>query len=77
MTVLGVVVVLVLLALLYWGVNTAPFIVGQFRTILSWFLVAVAVVILVLFVLQILGVSTNLGHVRLSFFSGGWYRSLG
>jgi hypothetical protein len=66
MTILTLVVVLVLLALLYWGTNTAPFIIGAFRTILSWLWVAIAVVIIVVFILQLLGISIpHGGEVRL------------
>jgi hypothetical protein len=69
MTVLGLVVLLIVLALLYWGVNTAPFIIGSFRAILSWFLVAVAVVLIVVFILQVLGITigngAHVGNVRL------------
>ena len=58
MSILSLVVILLILALLYWGTNTAPFITGQFRTIFSWLWVALAVVALVVFVLGVLGVST-------------------
>lgn len=65
MTVLGLFAILVVLALLYWGANTAPFIVGQFRTIISWFLVAVAVVCLVIFILGVFGVALPHGNATL------------
>jgi hypothetical protein len=58
MSILTLVVILVVLSLLYWGTNTAPFIIGTFRTMLSWLWIALGVVAFVVFILGILGVST-------------------
>ena len=66
MTLFGLLLALLLLALFYWGVNTAPFIIGQMRTILSWVVIAVAIVLVVIFVLQFLGVDTNIRHLNIS-----------
>jgi hypothetical protein len=64
MSIVSLIVILVILALLYWGANTAPFIIGQFRAILSWLFIALAIGALVVFVLGIFGVTVPTGNLH-------------
>jgi hypothetical protein len=64
MSLVSLIVALVILALLYWGTNSIPAFTGTFRAIFSWLWVALAVILIVVWLLGVFGLA-NGEHINL------------